>query len=65
MDKVFYDALVKHFETITKIIAIHPEFNDVFIDELEQIVDDCDFGWGMQEELSELLEKLPSQQETN
>ena len=65
MDEVFYDALVNHFETITEIISIHPEFNDVFIDELEQIVDDCDFGWGVQEELSELLENLPSQHETN
>ena len=59
IDTPFYDALVKHFNKVSEIIAVHPALYDEFMPKLEQLKEETsDCGWGVYYELSDILDRV-------
>ena len=59
MDEPFYNAIGNHFEAVTGIIANRPDLYDEFMPKLEKVKENTsDCGWGVYDELSEILDKV-------
>ena len=59
IDEPFYNALANHFKNATEIITLYPDLCEEFKPQLEKLVEETsDIGWGVYDELSEILEKI-------
>lgn len=59
IDEPFYNALENHFKSATEILALYPDIREELMPQLEKLMNETsNIGWGVYDELSELMERI-------